>query len=279
MDRNLPKRSRGRPRKSVPESASGTVQALDRGLRLLRLLAKEQRIILTDLALQAGMPPSSAHRLLVTLQSHRFAEFDENTQEWMIGVEAYSVGSGFLKRIDLVEAGREIMHRLVGETGETANLATPDGGDAVFISQVETHNPIRALFRPGARTQMHACGAGKALLAELTRAELERLLQNKGLPEFTPKTLTRPDSLFEDLAKTRARGWAFDDEECYAGMRCIAAPVFNAYGEAVAAISVSGPTVRFTEQNISAFGAVVRRAADAFTERIGGTERDRTKPG
>ena len=90
------------------------------------------------------------------------------------------------------------------------------------------------------------------------------------MPEFTPKTLTKPHLLFAELQTTRTRGWAYDDEERYAGMRCIAAPVKNAYGNAVAGISVSGPSVRFTEQDISLFSTAVRRAAADLTERIGG---------
>ena len=271
MDRAPPKRSRGRPRKPVADADAGTVRALDRGLQLLRLLAREHRITLSNIAMQAGMPPSTAHRLLTTLQRHRFAAFDEDTQEWMIGVEAFRVGSEFLNRIDLVEASRDILQRLMSETGETANLAIAEDGDMVFVSQIETHNPIRAFFRHGARSPMHACGAGKALLAQLAQEDIERLLRRKGLPEFTPKTLTKPHLLFAELETTRTRGWAYDDEERYAGMRCIAAPVFNAYGGAVAGISVSGPTARFTEQVISLFSTAVCKAAADLTERIGGS--------
>lgn len=278
MDQITPKRPRGRPRKNGAEVDAGTVQALDRGLQLLGLLAKEHRITLSTLAMQIGMPPSTAHRLLMTLQSHRFAEFDENTQEWMIGVEAFRVGSGFLKRVNLVEASREIMQQLMSETGETANLAIAEGGDVVFVSQAETPNPIRAFFPPGTRSPMHASGAGKALLAELSKAEVEAILQQKGLPQFTPKTLNKPDMLFADLEQTRARGWSYDDEERFEGMRCIAAAVFNSYGKAIAGISVSGPTARFTDQRAPEFCTAVRRAAVKLTESIGGSSANRRGP-
>ena len=91
------------------------------------------------------------------------------------------------------------------------------------------------------------------------------------MPEFTPKTLAKPHLLFAELETTRTRGWAHDDEERYAGMRCIAAPVFNAHGDAVAGISVSGSTARFTEQAISLFSTAVCKAAADLTERIGGS--------
>lgn len=264
------KRPRGRPRKHPSDADGAPVQALERGLHLLSLLARERRTTLTEIALRAGMPPSTAHRLLMTLQSHRFADFDENTQDWMIGVEAYRIGSGFLNRINLVEAAQPIMHDLVSETGETANLAISDDGDVIFISQVETQHPIRAFFRPGTRSHMHASGAGKVLLAQMGRNAVEGLLQRKGLPEFTETTITKPDRLFAELDRIRAQGWSFDDEERYAGMRCIAAPVFSAQGAAVAAISVSGPSARFTEPRVADFSAVVRQSAAKLTAELGG---------
>ncbi|MEM6622793.1 MAG: HTH-type transcriptional regulator BhcR [Pseudomonadota bacterium] len=265
-----PKRSRGRPRTTSADAPAAAAQALDRGLHLLRILSRERRSNLTEIALRAGMPASTAHRLLTTMQRHGVTEFDEDTQEWLVGIEAFRIGSTFLHRTNLVEAGREVMRRLTEDTGETSNLAIPDAGDVVFISQVETHNPIRAFFRSGTRGNMHASGIGKALLAELPRDEVETILQKKGLPEFTPKTLTSSDALFSDLDNIRQRGWALDDEERYVGMRCVAAPIFNPFGEAIAGISVSGPTVRFSDRAIPELGASVRRAAEAVTGRIGG---------
>lgn len=265
------KRTRGRPRGSSADTQKSTVQALDRGLMLLSALAKESKATLTELALRVGMPPSSAHRLLVTLQKHGFVEFDEATQDWMIGVEAFRIGSSFVHRTTLVEAAREVMRRLMEETGETANLAIADDGDVVFMSQVESHNPIRAFFSPGTRGSMHASGIGKALLADLPQSDVERILQKKGLPEFTPNTLTSPDALFRDLGETSKRGWSIDDEERYSGMRCVAATIHNAFGEAIAGISVSGPTVRLPDQVVSELGPKIRRAADEVTALIGGT--------
>lgn len=268
------KRSRGRPRAATGDAPTSSAQALDRGLHLLARLARERKATLTEIALSAGMPPSTAHRLLTTMQRHSVAEFDENTQEWMIGIEAFRIGSAFLERTNLVEASRDVMRRLTSETGETCNLAIEEAGDVVFVSQVETHNPIRAFYRSGTRGHMHASGIGKALLAELSRPEVEQILQRKGLPDFTERTLTRPDVLFADLEVARARGWALDDEERYLGMRCVASPIFNPFGEAVAGISVSGPSVRFNERTLPEFGAAVRRGAREITERIGGRARE-----
>ena len=117
---------------------------------------------------------------------------------------------------------------------------------------------------------MHASGTGKALLASFASAELEKVLQDKGLPEFTPKTLTSPGALISDLDKIRKRGWSFDDEERYSGMRCVAAAIYNSFGEAIAGVSVSGPTVRFQDDIVAELGPKVMRAAAQVTAMIGG---------
>lgn len=270
MKQATKKRSRGRPRSLPGDAPAATVRALDRGLRLLAMLARDGAATLTELALRIGMPPSSAHRLLVTMQKHGIVAFDEATQTWAVGVEAFRIGSAFAQRTNLVETAREVMRRLMEETGETANLAIADDGFVVFVSQVESPNPIRAFFGPGGQGHMHASGIGKALLAALPRPEVERILQSRGLAKLTAKTITSPNALFANLAATQERGWSFDDEEHHAGMRCVAAPIYNAYGEAVAGLSVSGPTVRFPDHAVAELGPKVRRAAAEVTKLIGG---------
>ena len=264
-------RKRGRPRgSSTGEGGATTVQALDRGLQILNVLAKEGQIALTDLAMRVGLPASSAHRLLMTLEKHGYAEFYEEDQTWRIGVEAFRTGSSFLGRTNVVEAGREVMHKLMVDTGETCNIAIADKGDVVFVSQVETHEPIRAFFRQGTRGPMHASGIGKALLAEMSHEEVEQLLHQKGLAEFTETTITAPDKLFKELETIHQRGWSLDDEERTPGMRCVAAPIFNEFGEAVAGISISGPTVRLGDKEVSEVWPKVVAAADHITSLVGG---------
>ena len=269
------RRPRGRPRLQRDDTDAGTVRALDRGIQLLRILAKEGDIGLTDLALRVGLPPSSVHRLLMTLQRSDIVQFQEATQEWSVGVEAFRIGNAFATRNTIVEAGFGVMRRLVGETGETANIAISDGGHVTFLSQVETPNPIRAFFPPGTRAPMHASGIGKVLLAELERKDVESILQRVGLAEYTPKTLTSPKDLFAELETIRRRGWSLDDEERYSGMRCIAAPIHDAKGYAMAGISISGPTVRLSDEMAPGMAVKVKEAAAEVTYLIGGTARNR----
>lgn len=267
-------RRRGRPRQAVvapPEDAADApVQSLDRAMVLLAELAEADGLTLTELAARAAIPTSTAYRMLLTLQRRGMAEFEPSAQLWFVGVETFRIGSAFLRRRKLVDRGREMMQALVAATGETANLAVAEEDGVVFVSQVETHEAIRAFFRPGTRALFHASGAGKAILAHRAPAQVAATLKRSGLPRFTDRTLTTLPALLADLAEVRARGYAVDDEERNPGMRCVGAAVFNEFGEAVAGISVSGPTVRVTEEAIARFGPLVRDAAARLTHAIAG---------
>ncbi|MCP4319090.1 MAG: IclR family transcriptional regulator [Hyphomicrobiales bacterium] len=263
-------RTRGRPRSRPTNKPVTNVKALERALILLRTVADADAMSLTDLSQRVGMPASTAHRLLVTLQNFGYLEFNEDTQLWTIGVEAFRIGGSFSRRIKVVEAGRPMLRALMEQTGETANMAVADDGDVVFVSQVETHEPIRAFHRPGTRAHMHSSGIGKALLAHLDAEGLDKWMGRKGLSIYTENTIADPDELRREMATIRERGWAIDNEERTLGMRCVAASVYNEFGEAIAGISVSGPSVRIPDTVLTEYGVLVRRAADEITESIGG---------
>ena len=267
-----PKRSRGRPRAFNANPEQTTIQALDRAVAILKVLAEGEGMSLTELAEASGQAPATVYRVLSTFEAHGVVEVEPASQLWFIGQEAFRIGSAFLGRTSLVEQARGVMHALMAETGETANLAIADGGQVVFISQVETHEPIRAFFRPGTRGPIHASGIGKALLAYHAPAAVERIVREQGLAAFTERTITDRARLAAELAAIRARGWAVDDGERTEGMRCIAAPIFNEFREAIAGVSISGPVGRMARAGGADFGPRVRAAADRITRAIGGTE-------
>ncbi len=264
-----PTRRRGRPRSTKGDSA-GTVQVLDRALDLLDLLAAHSGLTLSEVAEKTGQSPSTVHRLLHSLGARGMVESDPATQAWTIGPATFRLGSAFMRRSGIVERARPILRGLMEHTGETANLGILNGDAVLFVSQVETQETIRAFFPPGTRSPLHCSGIGKALLA-FGRAEiLQDLIAGPGLTHFTDRTLTTPEALAEDLARIRARGFSFDDEERTRGMRCIAAPVFDLTGEAIAGLSVSGPTHRIGLEHVKTLGAVVAAAAAELSATMGG---------
>jgi IclR family transcriptional regulator, acetate operon repressor len=250
----------------------GQVQSLTRALAVMEALAhSHDGLSLTELAQTVGLPTSTAHRLLTTLQQARFARFDPAGGVWQVGVQAFIVGSAFARTRDVTAMARAHLRRLMEESGETANLYVAEEGEAVCMAQVECRQLMRAIARPGGRVRMHCSGAGKAILAWLPEREVGKVLERHGLPRFTERTLTTPKALRAALAEARARGYAVDDEEHAVGLRCVAAPVLDEHGLPLAGISVSGPTARIPDHRVALLGALVAEAARAATAEMGGS--------
>lgn len=265
-----PSPRRGRPRGFHDTTEANTVRALDRALELLARLAEADGLTLTELATATGEAPATVYRALVTLQARHVVEVEPEGQLWHVGPGAFRIGSAFLRRTKVAERARGPMQDLMRMTGETANLGVESRDEVLFLTQVETHEAIRAFFPPGMKGPMHVSGIGKALLAFYPPQRVAQIVARKGLAGFTARSLTEPDRLLADLAAIRARGHAVDDEERTEGMRCVAAPIFNVHGEPVAGLSVSGPAFRMPLARADAIAARVRTAADTVTEAIGG---------
>lgn len=262
-------RRKGRPKAFHDKSSQNKIQSLDRALEVLDTLALSKGLTLTELSGQLDQSTATMYRVLSTLEARGFVEIDPALQTWHIGSTTFQLGSAFLRRSSVVERSRPAMRALMESTGETSNLGIQKQGNVMFVGQVETHESIRAFFPPGTLSPMHASGIGKALLSQLSVDALNRFLRTYPLTGFTSKTITTPDALRADMAQTREQGFAYDDEEKAPGMRCVAAPIVNLYGETVAGLSVSGPTQRMTTDRIATIGALVRDAADEVSRGLG----------
>ena len=267
---SAPLRARGRPKAWADKTDQNTIKSLARALEVLSRLGDLEEATLSALASDLNQSPATVYRVLTTFQAHGFTEFDEARQVWAVGAGAFLTGAKFLRRTSLVERARAHLRALMEATGETANLGVAKDADVLFLSQSETHHAIRAFFPPGTLSPMHASGIGKALLAQWSTQRVDDMLAARAPEAFTEHTLTTRDGLMRDLRQTQQRGYSFDAEEKNIGMRCIAAPVFDIYGEAVAGLSISGPVARITDARIAQLGQLVRAEADALTVELGG---------
>ncbi|WP_306115953.1 MULTISPECIES: HTH-type transcriptional regulator BhcR [unclassified Roseovarius] len=267
-------RKKGRPKAFYAKPEQSTIQSLDRAIDVLDLLAAHAGLTLTEIANELAQSPATMHRVLSTLEARDMVEMDGQSQTWHIGAAAYRIGSAFLHRSGVVERSRPAMRRLMEQTGETSNLGIEMNGNVMFIGQVETNETIRAFFPPGTISPMHASGIGKALLSRYSDDRFDRVVSGRDLEGFTDKTVTDPERLRDDLRQARDRGWAFDDEEKATGMRCVAAPILNTYGEAIAGISVSGPTSRMPQERIEEIAALVAAAAREVSRGLGAPQGD-----
>lgn len=258
-------RPRGRPKNFYDKGAQNTIQSVDRAFDVLQALAFGDGMTLSEIASELDQSPATIYRVLSTLEAREIVEITPTSQRWNVGPAAFQIGASFLRRSSVVERSRPVMRDLMMQTGETANLGIENSDLVMFVSQVETHQTIRAFFPPGTQSPMHASGIGKALLSHYSADRIKQLIKKYPLEKFTDKTITETDRLFEELENIRVLGFSFDDEEKNVGMRCIAAPILNFFGEAIAGISVSGPTHRMTLDRIEPISKAVLDAAKVLS--------------
>ncbi len=259
---------RGRPRGWNDPAAQNTNKSLDRAMEVLEHLSALPGATLTQISGDLDQSAATVYRVLITLEQRGIVEFDAAAQTWHIGAQAFVIGARYLRRTSLMERARPVLRALMERTGETANMGVAKGGSVLFLGQVETHATIRAFFPPGTVSPMHASGIGKALMAYMPPDKLDELLQAPR-ERFTSRTLVDVPELVSELERIRTYGVALDDEEKTPGMRCIAAPVFDMNSEAVAGISVSGPTSRIGPEAVPELGREVLAAARRLSELMG----------
>ena len=251
--------------------AAGHAQALARGLGILEFLASTPGgATLTALAAALALPAPTVHRLLGALEDAGYVQPGDDGR-FRIGVRAYRVGSAFLEHRNLVAEALPRLERLMEASGETSNLAVIDNGAAVFVAQVPCRELMRMNARLGARAPLHASGVGKAMLAAVDVAEVDRWLGPEPLAAYTGHTVTSRSALLEELALAADRGYAIDDEEHALGLRCVAAAIRDEAGRPWAAVSLAGPTSRLPPARLAELGTRVRDAASDITAVLGGT--------
>jgi IclR family acetate operon transcriptional repressor len=260
-----------RPMDEDESARSGAVQSVDRAMLLLEALGEdEEGYRLTDLAIRTGLSPSTAHRLLTTLEKRRFVAFDQSDNMWHVGRQSFAIGSAFIRRRNFVAPALPFLRHLRDATHETANLGVVDDGEVIVLTQVESREIMRAITRVGGRAPMVTSGIGKAILATYPDKDVVAIIQRHGMRRLTPKSVVRAGELRDALATVRLEGYAVDDQEFLMGLRCVAAVVYNDQAEALAAISVSGLASRVPQERVPELGRLVRDTARELTLALGG---------
>ncbi|WP_235022794.1 IclR family transcriptional regulator [Amycolatopsis alkalitolerans] len=231
----------------LSEERDYSVRAVERVCLILNLLQESvDGIGLNDVAQTTGLPKSSAFRYLWTLENHRYVERDQDTSLYRLGLGFVGMQSRHLEI--LRERARPTLENLRDEFGETANLGLLDGDHIIYIDIVESRRGVRLAATRGDREPVHCTALGKAIAAQLPEDRVRRLLNETGLERRTANTVTTVDDFFDELAKVKRLGYAVDDRENEEDGRCVAAPLLGTH--LPAAISVSGPSSRFTLQEV-----------------------------
>lgn len=220
---------------------------LAKGLAAIEWMTRRQRDCrVTDLAQAFGVARSNAHRTLQTLVECGWATQDPVTSAYRPSLRLFELGALVAEVSDITTLLRPHLAALAQATGETIHLATLDGAEIVYLDKFDSPLPVAAYSRIGGRAPAYCVASGKALLAaaDLDGAALRKRLGT--LVAHTPHSITTFEALESELARTRTRGFAENREEWRVGVCGLGAPVFNARGEAVAALGMSVPSIRFT---------------------------------
>jgi DNA-binding IclR family transcriptional regulator len=281
MAEPLRRQSTPGPAGAASEDRAGGVQSVDRALTILKLLAADGELGVTEIAGLLGVHKSTASRLLGTLETHGLAEQLPDRGRYRLGVGVLRLAGATRSRLDIVRESRPITGPLAAAVGETVNVVILSGSETLYLDQVAGPSALQIHNWIGRRNPVHATANGRVLLAHATPAEIEAVLAAVRLPNgrlraLTPRTVTDSAALLRLLDAVRHDGYATAVDELEIGLTAVAAPVRGVDGSVIASVSVSGPSFRLDQTRLPTVVAATREAAAAVSARMGYLERTRT---
>jgi DNA-binding IclR family transcriptional regulator len=246
--------------------AKNPIQVIERMMKLLDVLSYyHDPVGLKQLALETGLHPSTAHRILAAMAASGFVErADPGT--YRLGIRLLELGNLVKSRINIRDSAMPQMQALHEKIGESVNLGVRQGDEIVYVERTSSgRSSVRVVHLVGARAPLHVTAAGKLYLAEFSKDDLREYARRTGLPGLTPTSITTLPALEKEIERVRRHGVAYDNEEIEQGLRCVAAPVRDDIGEVVAGLSVSAPAERYNPE----WAALLRATAEAVSTAIG----------
>ncbi len=245
----------------MKQSAGGTLSSTLRCLEVLEKLAENHKpLSLQEISKLVGVAKSTAHRFVSTLIAAGFVERDQTSGRYHLGGKTLWIGTGFLRYSPSYRAGYAAIDRLAHSAGTMAHLGVWESDTVLYL---HTTGPLRSTLMftdVGERRPVHCTALGKALLAHRPAGDLERIFA-QGLERFTEKTIISIPALREELARIRELGYALDDEEGIRGLRCLACPIRDTFGEVVAALSISSPLTQLSDSEVPHYVRLVQEAS------------------
>jgi len=251
--------------------------SVNRALDALELIAEAGELGVTELGRRLGVHKATASRLAAALARRGLLERDPFSDRYRLGFGLIRLAGAAMAGLDLVSSARPVLEDLADQTRETVTLGVVSGDEVISIDQVTGARSVLGVSWIGKGSSLHTTSTGKVLLAAMDADELERRL-GAPLERPTPRTIADPDELRAHLVEVRRRGWAQTVEELEEGLNAVAAPVRRADGEVVAALSVSGPSLRMRAVDLPRIARLTTLAAERVSRRLGGLDPRRIRP-
>lgn len=254
----------------MAERRTEQLSSVRNAARVLKEFSHTDRELgVTELAGRLGLGTSTVHRLLTTLVAERLLERGRSAGRYRLGLAIYELGSSVGSHFDLHEAALPVMASLRHSTLETVHVAVLDGLEVVFVERLESPHTIRIFSRVGTRLPAHCTSTGKVLLASLSEDVLRGRLAQWLPSRLTPHTITDPEQLISQLGRVAAQGWAENAQESELGLSSVGAPIRDADGGVIAALSIAWPISRRSGGSLRRHTALVVDAAKVISRRLG----------
>lgn len=249
------------------------IQSVAHALDVLEMLAgtPDEKGV-SDLAKGLGLHKNNVFRLLATLQTRGFVDQNPETDNYRLGIASMELGRGFLQQTRLLRQARAVLEEIAARVGETSHVGIRRGDQVVYLDGAEPDRMLRVAVRPGLSRPLHASAEGKVLAAfDPSGSAFDPAVWEEKKPaRFSAGTCVDPQRLAEQMKEVAARGWAMDREECEEGICGMAAPVRDHQGRVIAALSISGPTVRFdSKRSADEFPRLVQEASVRLSRSLG----------
>ncbi|HET6212637.1 MAG TPA: IclR family transcriptional regulator, partial [Micromonosporaceae bacterium] len=217
------------------------------------------------------LPRTTTHELITTLVDRGYLDAVAGAPtRFRLGMRLFQLGSQFADRLDLVREAQDAAADIAAACDETVHVAVLDGADVVYVAKVDSTHPVRMVSAVGRRLPAHCTAVGKMLLSGLTdEAVAARFPRGRTLPGMTLRSIVSPVKLRAHLAEVRRLGVAYDECESNDAVRCVAAGVRDHTGRIIAAMSISVPAMRWTDQSAAEWTELIGRGAHALSERLG----------
>lgn len=253
------------------EKSEYIIQAVDHALDLLEQFQGEvDELGVTELSKRLKLHKNNVFRLLATLESRNYIEQNKVTENYRLGLKTLELGQTFIKQMGLLRQSRPVLESLVKECNETTYVAILKDSHIVYLDVVETDLTVRVVPRVGSRLPAYCTAAGKVQLAYMTDEELDNYLPAKELKRFTANTITDRDAIKNHLARIAEQGYAIDNEEMDDGVCCVAAPIRDYTRRIIGAVSISGPSMRFSKERMEKeLIPLVQRAGEDISTKLG----------
>jgi IclR family transcriptional regulator, pca regulon regulatory protein len=243
------------------------IDAVERAFRILEVFSQETpSLTLTEIASKSGISKATVFRFIYTLEKLAYLERDLDGKHYRPGIRILQLGFSALKSLELSEFAAPHLKKLFEKCRENTNLAVLDGKSIIYVLRYISKQTVNLNIHPGSRLPAHCTAMGKAMLLDLSREEIEGLLGQGPYERMTPKTITNLSDLIADVANARQNGYAITDEELVIGRRSVAAPIVNAEGASMAAVSISVPAHLYSLEDLeNKFAPEVVRTASQIS--------------